>query len=364
VVGQVGNEERRSLRTPAILQIVPRLPGSLDGVGDYASLLAEQLRRSFGIDTKFVAPPFSLARPNEFAECSDIVLHYVNYGYQSRGVPRHLPSILRELKQSVSGKFITIFHELYATAPPWRSAFWLRRLQKSIARTVAELSDASVVSSETMRELLREISPAAAVEIHPVVSTLGEPDLVSDQFVRRDPHRWVIFGGTHLVESSLGSFLRVYRSIPEAFAPRELFVIGGEENEAVRRDLGQLRNVESQYRPALKAEGASEVLLSCSFGWLDYFRQRGVPTDTILKSASFASYCGHGVIPIFPHEGSPIALRGDRMPGPYFVAADRSNLPTVGERAEVAAGIYDWYRRHASVEHLARAIAELLGMKQ
>ena len=363
VVGQIRNEERR-LKTPAVLQIVPRLPGSLDGVGDYALQLAHQLRMAFGIDTKFVAPPFSFETPNELSGCSGIILHYVNYGYQNRGVPRHLPPILRQLKQAIGGRFVTIFHELYASASPWRSAFWLQPLQKSIARTVARLSDMSVVSSETMRGLLRELSPAAPVSVHPVVSTIGEPDIARDQFVRRDPHRWVIFGGTHLVEASLLSFVRTCPSIPEAFAPRELFVIGGEENEAVRRELGQLRGVESQYHPALKAETASEVLLTCSFAWLDYFRQRHVPTDTILKSASFASYCAHGVIPVFPHDGSVIGLRGDHMPGPYFVAADRSNLSSIEERAEVAAGIYDWYRRHASVGHLAQAIAEFLGVKR
>jgi len=352
-------ESRRS-----ILQIVPRLPGSLDGVGDYALLLAQELRARAGIDTKFVAPPFPLARPNELADCCGIVLHYVNYGYQSRGVPRKLPTRLRELKQSVGGKFITIFHELYATAPPWRSAFWLRRLQKSIARDVVGLSDASVVSSETMHDLLHKISPGSSISIHPVVSTLSEPNLASDQFVRRDPRRWVIFGGTHLVERSLHSFVGNSKSIPDAFAPRELCVIGGEDNDAVRRDLGQLRNIESQYHPALKAESASELLLSCSFGWLDYFRQRHVPTDTILKSASFASYCAHGVIPVFPHDGSAIALRGDRLPGPYFVSPGRSNLPPTEERAEVAARIYDWYRRHASVKHLAGAIAEFLTLKR
>ncbi len=303
---------------------------------------------------------FHSKRLTSYRIASGIILHYVNYGYQNRGVPRQLPPILRELKQAIGGRFVTIFHELYASAPPWRSAFWLQPLQKSIARTVAGLSDMSVVSSETMRGLLRALSPAARVEVHPVVSTLGEPELARDQFVRRDPHRWVIFGGTHLVEASLRSFVRGFPSIPEAFAPRELFVIGGEENEAVPRELQQLRGVESQYHPALKAETASEVLLTCSFAWLDYFRQRNVPTDTILKSATFASYCAHGVIPVFPRDGSPIALRGDRMPGPYFVIPTRSNLPSPNERAKISGEIYDWYRRHAGVMHLASAIAAAL----
>ena len=37
-----------------ILQIVPGLPPAIDGVGDYAFLLARQLRKAHGINTRFV----------------------------------------------------------------------------------------------------------------------------------------------------------------------------------------------------------------------------------------------------------------------------------------------------------------------
>jgi hypothetical protein len=37
-----------------ILQIVPRLPPAIDGVGDYALNLARQLRQDFSIHTHFL----------------------------------------------------------------------------------------------------------------------------------------------------------------------------------------------------------------------------------------------------------------------------------------------------------------------
>ena len=360
-----------------ILQIVPRAPGSYDGVGDYALKLAERLRSDYGRETTFAAAAvtsdlrvenFDLVSPlasaeRECANCHDVILHYVNYGYHKRGLPLRLPSLLRRWKQTCGGRLVTIFHELYASAPPWRSAFWLQPAQKSIARAIARLSDACVVSSETMRDLLQRLSPASDIAVHPVVSALGEPILSSAEFVRRDPHRWVIFGGTHLLQRSLRTFRHRFSVIPEPFSPHELYVLGGDENLTTRHEVSEIRGIACHYRPRIEAGAASENLSSCSFGWIDYFRQPNVPTAAILKSGSFASYCAHGVIPIFPHEGSAIALQGYQLPGPYFVEANRTHLPAVADRAETSARIYEWYRRQASVEHLAKGIATLLQIK-
>ena len=37
-----------------ILQIVPRLPPTISGVGDYSFLLAQELRRAHDIETRFI----------------------------------------------------------------------------------------------------------------------------------------------------------------------------------------------------------------------------------------------------------------------------------------------------------------------
>jgi len=347
-------------KTPVILQIVPQLPGSLDGVGDYASILADELRADFNIETKFVAPPFASPMRNECAGCAGIVLHYVNYGYHNRGVPMGLPAMLRQLKQAADGRFITIFHELYASGPPWRSAFWLQPVQKSIARAIARLSDSCIVSSETMRDLLRKLSPASRIAVHPVISTVGEPVLETDSFVRRDSQRWAIFGGTHLLERSLSSFQHHRRFVPEPFSPRELFVIGGVENDQVRDALGRIGDIESHYHPSVDRTVASEILSTCSFGWLDYFQHADVPTGAILKSTSFSSYCAHGLIPVFPEAISAISIENDRMPGPFFAREGNASLPLPDERAKAASQIYAWYCRHGSAKNLARGIATAL----
>ena len=338
-----------------ILQIVPQLPGSHDGVGDYAARLADCLRIEYDKETIFVAPPLDSVN-----QSAHIILHYVNYGYHKRGLPLQLPSGLRRLRQTCGGKLLTVFHEIYASSPPWQSAFWLQPWQKSIARNIAHISDACVVSSEVMRDMLLELAPAVPVSVHPVISTLGEPTFSSDQFARRDPHRWVIFGGTHLLKRSLQSFRRRFALVPDAFSPRELFLLGGAENQSVRDEVDQIPGVECHYHPAIDAGVASEILSSCSFGWIDYFRQPNIPMAVILKSGSFASYCAHGVIPVLPQAGSEIAVNADRLPGPYCVGRDRTNLPAKSERAKVSHEIYNWYARRAASENLARGIIAVL----
>ncbi len=358
-----------------ILQIVPKVPGGIDGVGDYALVIAQKLRDKFGFDTVFATFKTSSAENAAGLEVlsldsllddsprkyDHILLHYVNYGFQKRGVPFRLLSILRELRRRHQGKLVTIFHELYASGPLWASAFWLRPLQMHLAKSVARLSDACIVSSDNFYAELRRMVPNAHVELHPVPSGLEEPSLSPNQIADRDPHRWAIFGGTALVERSLRSFRQLLPCIPDSIAPRHLFVLGGDDNPVTRSLLVDLA-VESDYRPRIAATAASEILKTCSFGWFNYFHRPDVETSVILKSSAFASACAHGVIPVFPHRGSAISLDGDRLPGLFFVEPDRSEIPSAPDRAKIAADIYSWYQRHASSESLVQGVAETLGL--
>src|SRR5215510_1236833 len=96
----------KRVRMDTLLQIVPKSPGGLDGVGDYALGIARKLREKFRCDTVFAAfnakssevpggfklvPLSSL--PEDASKYDRILLHYVNYGFQKRGVPFRLLSI-------------------------------------------------------------------------------------------------------------------------------------------------------------------------------------------------------------------------------------------------------------------------------
>jgi len=357
-----------------LLQIVPKVPGGIDGVGDYALTIAKKLREELGCGTVFATFTTSSAENasgfeilsldrllSESQKYNQVLLHYVNYGFQKRGLPFRLLSILRELREQHRGRSVTIFHELYASGPPWTSAFWLKPLQKRLAKSVGRLSDGCIVSSINFLSELKRMIPDAHVELHPVPSGLGEPSLSPSQIADRGPHRWAIFGGTALVERSLQSLRSRMHCIPDSVAPRSLFVLGGDENPVARSLLVDL-GIKSDYRPRIAAADASEILKSCSFGWLNYFHSPDVETSVILKSSAFASACAHGVIPIFPHCGSPISIDNDRMPGPFFVGSDRCEIPDVQDRPKVAADIYSWYQRHASSESLVQGVVKMLGL--
>ncbi len=354
---------------------MPRTPGSFDGVGDYALTVARKLRQLFGYETifavhdwsgaasldEFEIRPFQIQETRQLsgAEFDHAILHYVNYGYQARGIPFALVPIVRQLRHNCRGRFLTVFHELYASGPPWKSSFWLQPLQKRIARAIAQVSGVCLVSSESMRRQLGGLAPGAEAIVNPVLSNFGEPDLSPGQFSGRDPHFWTICGGTALIERSLKSFLEIIDRIPEEISPRQLFVLGGNDSSAVRALLPH-HGIQIDYRPRLSSADASCLLSTSSFVWLDYFNRPGVPGDVLLKSTAFAAACAHGAIPVFPQRSSVISVEADSLPGPFFIEPAHSELPAASNFSQIGARFYDWYQRHASSNHLAGGIARAL----
>ena len=339
-------------------------------MGDYALTVARKLRELFGYQTIFAAHDrpgakdvdgFEARGTSQLsgAEFDHVILHYVNYGYQARGIPFALVPVLQELRHHCRGRFLTIFHELYASGPPWKSSFWLQPLQKRIARNIARLSSVSLVSSESMRRQLGRLVSGAEVIVNPVLSNFGEPALSPEQFEQRDSHRWAICGGTALIERSLKSFREIVHRIPGEISPRHLFVLGGNDSSTVRALLHR-SGIQTDYRPHLTPADASAILSASSFIWLDYFTRPGVPGDVLLKSTAFAAACAHGAIPVFPHRSSVISVEADSLPGPFFINPAQAELPVAQDRAQIATRFYDWYQRHASSNHLAQGIARAL----
>jgi hypothetical protein len=367
------NSPRMANAADVVLQIVPRVSDNPDGVADYALNLARNLLNEYRLTTVFAAAErsritekegFKIASmaeggvPRERPAC--VILHYVNYGYQKRGLPFSSLPVWRALRQSCRGRFLVIFHELFASGPPWKSEFWLQPLQKKIARDVARLADGMLVSSESMQQMLEQLAPGLDVVVHPVPSAFGEPTLDGAQLCERDNHRWLICGGTQVIERSLRSFVRITGKIPANISPRKLVVLGGMENQGVREILMNMTDIKCEYYPAVSSDVASPILSSCAFGWLDYFSAGRVNSDLLLKSSSFANMCAHGVVCVTPDASAAISLEGDALPGPFLITLADANVPSESQRPEIARRIYGWYHRHASVATLSRLVAEQL----
>jgi hypothetical protein len=351
-----------------VLQLLPRAPGTFDGVGDYALALARGLRDRHGINSVFIAqegisqPEIESFRifPLETSSsvrvvmdrCDGIILHYVNYGFQRRGVPIALVRFLKSLRQECGGTLLVIFHELFASGPPWRSEFWLQPLQKKIARDLARLADARIVSSESQRDQLERLSSGLGTVVQPVTSTWGEPQFGAAR--ERDPHSWIICGGTALVERSLRSFLEIVDRVPPGFAPHKLRVIGGANNPHVRALLNAPSKLSAEYFPEIRPEAAAPLLSAAAFAWIDYFTTDKVPADVLLKSSTFLAFCAYGVVTVMPRISGRISIENDILPGPFTAA----QIPR--DHDDSATAIFDWYDRHASSATLTNTVAQQL----
>jgi hypothetical protein len=361
-----------------VLQIVPHLPGTFDGVGDYALNLARALSANHGITTTFlVAGKTAVTSKDGYAvrsglnkegaaalaqQWDHVILHYVNYGYQARGVPFSLRAFAKHLRSQLRGRWVTMFHELYASGPPWKSAFWLRPLQVGIARDIIDASTACVVSNSPIEKAIHAYDPDKKIYLAPVTSNFGEPKLSG--FEDASSKRWAICGGTALIARSVQRFEQLHPLIPDAFAPEHLDVVGGHEAISIRNTLDRLSRsrpgLSCHYYPEVSAEDASEVLRKSSFGWIDYFGAGKVWSGMLLKSTAFAAFCAHGIVPILSHREGPIAINGDALPGPYYLTPEAINFPVPEQMPETRHKVYTWYHAHGDSQQLARVYAEAL----
>ena len=83
-----------------------------------------------------------------------------------------------------------MFHELYASGPPWKSAFWLRPVQVGIARDMIDVSTACVVSNTPIETAIHAYDAGKKVYLVPVMSNFGEPELSGFDAARRNAGRF------------------------------------------------------------------------------------------------------------------------------------------------------------------------------
>jgi hypothetical protein len=344
-----------------MIQIVPTLPPKVSGVGDYAVLLATEMRRQFGISSHFIignpewpgpdeVNGFSVSRlANRSAKAlaetlqelptsgSPVLLHYAGYAYQKRGYPRWLVEGLTDWRKThVHQRLITMFHELFASGPPWSSSFWLSPLQKRLIARLALLSDESLTSLKHYKDQIREIVPNCQTPVYhlPVFSTFQEPDQVTPLARRR---RRLVVIGHHgrralMYKRSSGQLNRIC----EGFGIEEMLDIG----EPVGFDLSAMVAVPLKIYGVLPAAEISEILRDSLVGIFDY------PGSMLGKSTVYAAYAAHRLIPIVVayQDASP----ADGLePGKHFWPSDvEADLLTLQTGQIIADNAYEWYQGH------------------
>lgn len=252
------------------------IPPGTGGVRDYAAIVGGSIH----------APVRELSAQTDTQDWSGdvLLLHFSGYGYHKRGIPSWLLKELASLRERFR-VFGVVFHELYASGPPWRSAFWLSGMQRRIASELAGQADFWLTNRERAGSWLRTQAPEAPHRVLPVFSNVGEPAAAEHE---REASI-VVFGSAGMRAPAYAwNDGEIFR-----FAKRHGLRIDDIGAPVQDRALAN-RLIEEgvQVRGMLPAKEVSRALSQARHGALAY------PADFVGKSGIFAAYASHGTCPI------------------------------------------------------------------
>ena len=343
-----------------IIQIVPRLPPAIDGVGDYAFNLARQLRKDFNIQTHFIVgnptwigkleldgfptshitdgSSHSLIKLLNDRSCP-VILHYVGYGYAKRGCPVWLVEALETWKQDHENfHLVTMFHEICASGPIWTSSFWLSGLQQNLAKRLTSLSDRILTSREQYGEILENLSEGKHSKILslPVFSNIGEPDFNSIPPLGNRLPQLVIFGGQ---QKRLKAFRDSFRQISLACKILKISKILdiGPHVGGIPIFIGDIPVKQMGILPAVKIQ---QILLDSLAG---YFVLR---PDYLAKSTIFAAYASHGMLPVAAYT-YPLVVDGLQWNLNYWYPLSNTSEPHLDCLQAISNKAIEWYQEHS-----------------
>ena len=353
-----------------LVQLVPTLPPAVSGVGDYATLLARELLAYHRVGTRFVvgdpgwrpgadadAPFPAAAVPARSARAllgalggpGTVLLHYVSYGYAPRGCPFWLVDALERWRRAGPGRrLVVIFHEVYASGPPWGSAFWTSPFQRRLAARLARLADArritTTISLHELRGTLRRAEKSRLpTAVAPVFSNLGEPAHLSPPAARE--RQVVVFGSPLWREAA---YTGGGAAALGAFCARHGIGRVVDVGTPLAGGAPRLAGVEVEAAGVLPAPAAGALFARSLAGYFHY------PAPHLGKSGIFAAYCAHGLVPV-TYAANRAAADGLRA-GLHYLAGDADDQPPLDAVAAAAAA---WYGEHRLEVH-ARDVAALV----
>jgi hypothetical protein len=303
-----------------VLHITPQLPPAIDGVGDYCVQLwrnwpgssaatnwqflvaygAEETRRALPeLDVRtFSLNADSLTRALAESGADIVVLHYVGYAYQPKGIPVWLPGALRRWKSAQpQRRLVTMFHEMYAWSSPLRSPFWVAPMARKIIAELVSLSDAWVTNCDRYRtQLISKFQ--ARPELGRMLPIGSNIPTTAGILTRRDSHPWrvVIFGLARTRLWALERHGHLLTALREQRLIESITLLGKASDEREEREWQNLSarigEVPWRKRFDLTAEEISQELAAHDLGLL------ANEPDILTKSGVFAALATHGVVPI------------------------------------------------------------------
>jgi hypothetical protein len=360
-----------------LIQIVASLPPSFSGVGDYALGLACALRQDFGIDTLFLMgntnwqgperikdfPVYKLAASSAGSleatleslrttnGASSVLLQLSIYGYARRGCPFWLLAGLKRWRsnQRPNSRLVTMFHELYASGPPWGSAFWLSAAQKNICAGLTRLSDAAMTNLHVYQEELERFDPTkrGRIPVLAIPSNVGEP--VTGDLDSRC-RNMVVFGLAPLRNRTYKTHMFALQQACQQLGITEIHDVGT-PIDGVPDCVGDVPILK---HGQMEASDLSSLLSHSMAGFLNY------GPGLLSKSSVFGAYCAHRLLPVTPEDLRSEA-NGIVCGVHYYCAAGMPTCePTASNAQRIADAAWDWHQGHSSKRH-ARVVAEALG---
>ena len=355
----------------AVIQVVPYLPPSISGVGDYALLLAGELRRAYDIDTRFLVGNLSWNGPSEvngfsvvkvkepkaedletsIRNSSDtdgpLLLQYVGYGYEKRGCPVWLVRGLERWRDKEKSRgLITMFHELYAFGPFWRSSFWTFPVQKRLVKRLANISDHCQTNMRMYARILGTLSSRHRnrIPVLPVFSNMGEPSRLVPLVERK--RQMVVLGSPYWRREVYTRYLQRLKQACHLLQTETIVDAGmptGLKLEVPLRviELGKQ-----------SAEDASRLLAESLAGFFSYF------DGYLAKSGIFAAYCAHGLLPVLASRNCS-ELDGVRAGREYLAASSLPDHVSDLNLQAIATNANSWYREHSLAKTAATIAAAL-----
>ena len=287
----------------SIIQISPTIPPNIGGVGNYAKLLADFLKKK-GISSKILVSDH-LENKNkinsQFGKNKDllfllnknsskkIILHFSGYGYASRGHCFRLVESLNQWKKiDKRRKLITIFHEVYATGPIYRMSFWTSVPQKYLAKKLAKISDASIVTTRQNKMILSSFNSKKKIIYTNVFSNIGE--LNKNKALKDRKNTAIIFGNTYQKEILYKDILlneNKYKKVLKNFFIEKIIDIGPRVNISKEIRFMKISSIGIKSKKYI-----SSLFKNSKIGFVFY------PVSQMTKSGIVAAYVSHGLIVI------------------------------------------------------------------
>ncbi len=371
-----------------LVHLTPRFAPQIDGLGDYARLMAEALKGALQLESRFIigdpqwnllpklaTSPFTAEAVAQrdagellrrLEKVRTVVLHYVPYGYHKRGVPFWINRALRQWKRArPERRLIIVFHELWASGPPWKSEFYLSLLQRRLVTELHRLCDGALTSTALMERMLNEIQPGKA-RLMPIPSAFPQMTAPGQRaFHRGGPVRVVAFGQ----EASRHLSIQVHEKLLRALHAEGLLAgvdavgKGADDSDAPSADVRLLRTflpapLIRAYRDVTPPRGA-ELLRQADL-FLSYY-----PSILLCKSSALTAALASGCIPVLPEARQAEPLTD----GTDVLACDGSaeqirritGLARAGQLGPIGEAGWRWYDRHASWAVAVNAMAALIG---